>query len=143
MFLASLIILGSSGIDVILGMDWLKANKAVIDCTKHSVSLPTSTGHIVFSPSQTPSVQLFALNANPLPELESIPVVCDFPDVFPEELPGMPPDRAVEFVIELEPRTAPISKRPYKMGPNELAELKKQLDELQTCLLYTSDAADE
>ena len=112
-------------------MDWLKANKAVVDCAEHSVSLPTPTGHIVYSPSQTPSVQLFALNANPLPELESIPVVCDFPDVFPEELPGMPPDRAVEFVIELEPGTAPISKRPYKMGPNELAELKKQLDELQ------------
>ncbi|XP_071685216.1 uncharacterized protein [Lolium perenne] len=131
MFLASLIALGSSDIDVILSMDWLKANKAVIDCAKHSVSLPTSTGHIVYSPSETPSVQLFALNPSSLPELESIPVVCDFPDVFPEELPGMPPDRAVEFVIELEPGTAPISKRPYKMGPNELAELKKQLDELQ------------
>nr|XP_051207141.1 uncharacterized protein LOC127322763 [Lolium perenne] len=131
MFLASLIALGNSDIDVILGMDWLKANKAVIDCAKHSVSLPSSTGHIVYSPSETPSVQLFALNPSSLPELESIPVVCDFPDVFPEELPGMPPDRAVEFVIELEPGTAPISKRPYKMGPNGLAELKKQLDELQ------------
>jgi hypothetical protein len=65
------------------------------------------------------------LNIDPLLELESIPVVCDFPDVFPEELPGMPPDRAVEFVIKLEPGTAPISKCPYKMGPNELAELKK------------------
>ncbi|XP_071674516.1 uncharacterized protein [Lolium perenne] len=131
MFLASLIALSNSEIDVILGMDWLKANKAVIDCTKYSVSLPTSTGHLVYSPSQTPSVQLFALNANPLPELESIPVVCDFPGVFPEELPGMPPDRAVEFIIEQEPGTAPISKQPYKMGPNELAELKKQLEELQ------------
>ena len=58
-------------------------------------------------------------------------MVCDFPDVFPEELLGMPPDRAVEFVIELEPGTTPISNWPYKMGPNELAELKKQLDELQ------------
>jgi hypothetical protein len=130
-FLASLILLRNSGINVILGMDWLKANKVVIDCAKHSVSLPTATGSLTYTPSQTPSVQLFALNPSSLPELESIPVVCDFPDVFPEELPGMPPDRAVEFVIELEPGTAPISKRPYKMGPNELAELKKQLDELQ------------
>nr|XP_051209488.1 uncharacterized protein LOC127326742 [Lolium perenne] len=130
-FLASLIELRSSGIDVILGMDWLKANKVVIDCANHSVSFPTSTGTLTYTPSQTPSVQLFALNPSSLPELESIPVVCDFPDVFPEELPGMPPDRAVEFVIELESGTAPISKRPYKMGPNELAELKKQLDELQ------------
>ena len=62
-----------------------------------------------------------------MPELEAIPVVCEFPDVFPEELPGMPPDREVEFVIELLPGTAPVSKRPYRMPPNELAELKKQL----------------
>ncbi|XP_071685425.1 uncharacterized protein [Lolium perenne] len=130
-FLASLIELRSSGINVIRGMDWLKANKVVIDCATHSVSFPTSSGTLTYTPSQTPSVQLFALNPSSLPELESIPVVCDFPDVFPEELPGMPPDRVVEFVIELEPGTAPISKRPYKMGPNELAELKKQLDELQ------------
>nr|XP_051221528.1 uncharacterized protein LOC127339754 [Lolium perenne] len=97
----------------------------------HGNQILIGSCHIVYSPSETPSVQLFALNPSSLPELESIPVVCDFPDVFPEELPGMPPDRVVEFVIELEPGTAPISKRPYKMGPNELAELKKQLDELQ------------
>jgi hypothetical protein len=54
-------------------------------------------------------------------------VVRDFPDVFPEELPGMPPDREVEFVIDLLPGTAPISKRPYRMAVEELKELKKQL----------------
>jgi hypothetical protein len=54
-------------------------------------------------------------------------VVCEYPDVFPEELPGMPLDREVEFVIELMPGTAPISKRPYRMPPNELKELKEQL----------------
>jgi hypothetical protein len=58
-------------------------------------------------------------------------VVRDFPDVFPEELPGMPPDREVEFVIDLLPGTAPISKRPYMMSVEELKELKKQLTELQ------------
>jgi hypothetical protein len=131
LFPASLIVLGNSDIDVILGMDWLKANKAIGDCAKHSVSLPTPTDQIVYSPSQTPSVQLSTFNVDPLPKLESVPVVCDFPDVFPEELPSMPPDRAVEYVIELEPGMAPISKRPYKMGPNKLAELKKQLDELE------------
>jgi len=57
-------------------------------------------------------------------------VVCEFPDVFPEELPGLPSDREVEFVIELIPGTAPISRRPYRMPPNELAELKNQLKEL-------------
>jgi hypothetical protein len=58
-------------------------------------------------------------------------VVKDFPDVFPEELPGMPPDTKVEFVIDLLPGIAPISKRPYKMSIEELKELKKQLTELQ------------
>ncbi|WVZ50992.1 hypothetical protein U9M48_002188 [Paspalum notatum var. saurae] len=58
-----------------------------------------------------------------------IPVVCDFPDVFPEELPGLPPDRDVEFKIDLIPGTAPISRRPYRMAPDELKELKTQLQE--------------
>jgi hypothetical protein len=56
--------------------------------------------------------------------------VCEFPDVFPDELPGLPSDMDVEFVIELIPGTAPISRRPYWMPPDELAELKKQLEEL-------------
>ena len=59
-------------------------------------------------------------------------MVRDFPDVFPEELPGMPPDREVEFVIELVPGTAPISKRPYRMPREELAELELQLEELES-----------
>jgi hypothetical protein len=62
--------------------------------------------------------------------LEDIPVACEFPDVFLEDLPGMPLDRNVEFVIELQPGTTPISRRPYKMTPKELAELKVQLNEL-------------
>ena len=62
--------------------------------------------------------------------LEHIPVVCEFPDVFPEELPGLPPDREVEFAIELIPGTAPISRRLYWMPPNKHAELKNQLKEL-------------
>jgi hypothetical protein len=61
----------------------------------------------------------------------NIRVVRDFPDVFPKELPGMPPDREVEFVIDLLLETAPISKRPYMMSVEELKELKKQLTELQ------------
>ena len=53
--------------------------------------------------------------------------MCEFPDVFPDDLPGLPPDRDIEFKIELVPGTAPISRRPYRMSPNELAELKVQL----------------
>ena len=63
--------------------------------------------------------------------LDEVPVVNEYPDVFLEELPGMPPDRDVEFVIDLVPGTAPIAKRPYRMAASELAELKKQLEELQ------------
>jgi hypothetical protein len=62
--------------------------------------------------------------------IHRIPVVCEFPDVFSDELPGLPPDRDVEFGIELISWTAPISRRPYQMPPDELAELKKQLEEL-------------
>jgi hypothetical protein len=62
--------------------------------------------------------------------VKGISVVHDYLDVFSDELPGMPPDRDIEFAIELQPGTAPISKRPYRMPPAELAELKKQLQEL-------------
>jgi hypothetical protein len=62
--------------------------------------------------------------------LENISVACEFPDVFLEDLPGMPPDRDVEFIIELQPGMTPISRWPYKMAPKELAELKVQLNEL-------------
>jgi hypothetical protein len=57
-------------------------------------------------------------------KLEDIPIVKDFKDVFPAELPGMPPDREIEFTIDLIPGTAPIARPPYKMGPKELDELK-------------------
>ena len=63
-------------------------------------------------------------------KIEDIPIVCEYVDVFPDDLPGMPPDRDIEFVIELQPGTAPISKRSYRMPPNELAELKIQLQDL-------------
>ena len=61
---------------------------------------------------------------------EEVPVVKDYLDVFPEELPGMPPDREIEFLIELLPGTWPISKRPYRMPANDLEEVKKQIKEL-------------
>jgi len=63
--------------------------------------------------------------------IEEVPIICEYLDVFPEELPGMPPDRDLEFIIDLIPKTAPIAKRPYRMATNELEELKKQLRELQ------------
>jgi hypothetical protein len=65
-----------------------------------------------------------------MPEIQDIPVVCEFPDVFPEDLPGLSLERDVEFVIELKPSTTPISRRSYRMPPNELAEHKTQLQDL-------------
>ena len=62
--------------------------------------------------------------------LADISVVCEFPNVFPNELSGLPLDRVIEFKIELLPGTIPISRRPYRMPPNELAKLKIQLHEL-------------
>jgi hypothetical protein len=59
-----------------------------------------------------------------------IRTISKYPDVFPEELPGMPPDREIEFVIEIVPGSAPIFKRPYRMIVNQLAELKEHLQEL-------------
>ena len=71
-----------------------------------------------------------AAHAEASPDLTSVPMVCEFLDVFPEDLSGLPPDREVEFSIELESGTAPISRCPYHMAPKELAEMKKQLEEL-------------
>jgi hypothetical protein len=65
-----------------------------------------------------------------VPKIQDILVVCEFLDVFPEDLPGLPPERDVEFVIELKPGTTPISRRSCRMPPNELAELKAQLQDL-------------
>jgi hypothetical protein len=69
-----------------------------------------------------------------------VPVVNEFPDVFPEELPGMPPERDMEFVIELKPNTTPIYKTPYRMTTPELAELKEHIKELleKGCIFTSS-----
>jgi hypothetical protein len=125
-----LIILGLEGIDVILGMDRMNRHKVVLDISERMVEINSP---IV---GATTLYQPFKDDVNPhsyvaiTSQLEEIPVVREFADVFPDELPGMPPDRDVEFVIELQPGTAPISKRPYRRPPKELAELKTQLQEL-------------
>jgi hypothetical protein len=68
---------------------------------------------------------------------DHIEIVREFLDVFPEELPKMPPDREVEFVIDLLPGTIPISKRPYRMSIDELKELKKELKRVVGIWIYT------
>jgi hypothetical protein len=77
-----------------------------------------------------PSAADCATNQLKANSMEDIRVVCDYPDVFPDDLPGMPPERDIEFIIDLLPGSAPIAKRPYRMSVGELEELKKQLKEL-------------
>lgn len=86
-FLASLIALKSSDINIILGMDWMSAHYAKIDTHSRNVQLTHPSREIVNVSTRVAKCQLYSLNANPLPELEDIPVVRDYPDVFPEELP--------------------------------------------------------
>ena len=88
------------------------------------------TGLKVECHPQAPNVELMVCSMQSA-SVEEVPIVCEYPNVFPEELPGMPPDRDLEFIIDLIPGTAPIAKRPYRMVANELEELKKQLQELQ------------
>ena len=109
--------LEESTIDVILGMSWLRKAKVVIACGKGTIELANSKGErfeveIIVTTSTRRAI--FLLDGKFVGD--NIRVVRDFPDVFPEELPGMPLEREVEFVINLLPRTAPISKRPYRMS---------------------------
>jgi hypothetical protein len=111
------IVLDESSIDLILGMSWLRKAKAVIHCARGTVELTSPKRErfevmITITPSTRPAIYLVDgkfVGRN-------IRVVREFPDVFLEELPEMPPDREVEFVIDLLPVTAPISKRPYRMS---------------------------
>jgi hypothetical protein len=130
-FLSNLILLDSKGIDIILGMDWLSMYDGVIQCAKRVVRLTKKYGTMVEFVAAVQADQASMLSQMKVTTLEEILVVQEYPDVFLEELPGMPPDRDIEFLIELLPGTPPISKRPYRMPVNELVQLKKQLAELQ------------
>ncbi|KAL5797318.1 hypothetical protein ACOSQ2_002138 [Xanthoceras sorbifolium] len=138
--------------DVILGMDWLTRHKVVIDCELKRVTLRTVDGAEItmvgerrdFLSNVIPATTACKLirkgceaylaqvvNSKKVnSKIQKIPTVCDFIDVFPEELPGLPPQREVEFVIDVVPGTSPVSIAPYRMAPSELKELKIQLQEL-------------
>jgi hypothetical protein len=116
-------------------MDWLGKHKVLIDCAKKSVKLTTPDGkelEFIAEPVVTAKgiANRAKLNHLDASQGSEVPVVNEFPDVFPEELPGMPPDRDIEFVIELKPGTAPIYKTPFRMTTPELAELKEHIREL-------------
>jgi hypothetical protein len=121
---------GTRGMDIIHGADWMTQHQVVLDVAARALEIrsPTFGDLTLYLPCQEPTRSCaFAMIELPL---KKIPVVYEYADVFPHELLGMPLDRDIEFAIELQPGTAPISKRPYRMPPAELAELKKQLQEL-------------
>ncbi|KAK4382892.1 Transposon Tf2-12 polyprotein [Sesamum angolense] len=147
-----LVVMDLKEFDVILGMDWLEQHRAVVYCYKKEVMIESSGKPIVVFVGDrqvVPVCVISAIEARRLmlegceaylahvidaekvsPTLEEIPVVRDFPEVFPDDLPGLPPHREVNFTVETLPGVAPISIAPYRMAPVELQELKKQLEEL-------------
>ena len=131
-FKADLTLLPSTNLDVILGMDWLTIHRGIISCSPRYVQVTHPSGQVIrCEPQSGKSTSILcALKVSSESQKEEkivhdVPVVKDYPDVFLEELPGMPPDHDVEFIIDLLPGIGPIAKRPYRMSVDELAELKK------------------
>ncbi|KAI3732904.1 hypothetical protein L1987_64116 [Smallanthus sonchifolius] len=138
------------GFDIVLGMDWLASNQARIMFDKKVIELRSPKGNILTINGDKLSnsvgiicmlkatkylrkgclAYLVSVITDTKTKIEEVAVVAEFPNVFPDELPGIPPEREVEFRINLVPGTAPIANAPYRLAPNEMAELKKQLDEL-------------
>ncbi|XXG82454.1 hypothetical protein AAC387_Pa10g0401 [Persea americana] len=149
-FLADLVVLGMHDYDVILGMDWLAAYHVHLDCHKKTISIAMGEANLIFQgdkkkrKTQTVSALkvkrmirggceafiAFISEDQESQKLEDVPIAKEFPDVFPDDVPGLPPVRELEFSIDLLPGAEPISKAPYCMAPAELHELKKQLQEL-------------
>jgi hypothetical protein len=130
-FPTNMLILKDQDIDVILGMNWLTQHGAIIDVLHRTirVNVPNSKTQLLIQ-LPFPKSTVETVCATSVEGVEKISVVCEFMDVFPDDLPGLPPDRDVEFRIDLKPGTAPVSRRAYRMPPKELAELKMQLQEL-------------
>jgi hypothetical protein len=111
-------------------MGWMKERRALLDIASRTVQLHSPEHSVVVIQLPSPSLTNLLVHHTTAQNLEDIPVASEFPDVFLDDLAGMPPGRDVEFTIKLQPGTTPISRRPYKMAPKELAELKIQLKEL-------------
>ncbi|GJY52541.1 putative reverse transcriptase domain-containing protein [Tanacetum coccineum] len=133
LFTIDLIPLGHGSFDVIVGMDWLSQNKAVIVCHEKVVEIPLIGGEILrVQGERALGVGKTLMNVKvDEPKVGDISVVRDFVDVFLEDLSGLPPQRQVEFRIDLIPGATPVAKSPYRLAPSEMQELSGQLQELQ------------
>ncbi|GJR90971.1 putative reverse transcriptase domain-containing protein [Tanacetum coccineum] len=145
--------------DVIIGMDWLRKYHAVIVCDEKLVQVPYGNETLTFCGNESSNgresrltvissskaqeymakgCQVFLAQISAKKEedkserkqIEDVPIVRDFPEVFPEDLPGLPPARPVEFQIDLIPGAAPVARAPYRLAPSEMKELSEQLQEL-------------
>ncbi|GJX80618.1 putative reverse transcriptase domain-containing protein [Tanacetum coccineum] len=145
--------------DVIIGMDWLRRYHAVIVCDEKLVQVPYGNETLTFRGNESSNgresrlavisyskaqeymakgCQVFLAQISAKKEedkserkqIEDVPIVRDFPEVFPEDLPGLPPTRPVEFQIDLVPGAAPVARAPYRLAPSEMKELSEQLQEL-------------
>ncbi|GJX52944.1 putative reverse transcriptase domain-containing protein [Tanacetum coccineum] len=145
--------------DAIIGMDWLARYQAIIVCAEKIVRIPWGNETLIVhgdGSNQGPKARLHIISYSKTQEymlkgcpvflahvttnevedksekkrLEDVPIVRDFPKVFPEDLPGLPPTRQVEFQIDLIPGAAPVARAPYRLAPSEMKELSEQLKEL-------------
>ncbi|KAL4387925.1 hypothetical protein GQ457_09G030640 [Hibiscus cannabinus] len=135
-FPANLMALPFHEFDLILGLDWLGQHQAWVDCSKKRLYLRgigEESIALMDTKSKRQEVSIYAMEGEDKKEvrLEDIDTVKEFPEVFPDDLPGLPPNREVEFGIEVQPGTSPVSIAPYRMALVELKELKTQLQELQ------------
>jgi len=141
-FFVNLICLPLNQIDVILGMDWLSSNHVLLNCFEQKVMFDDSrvtrdemfisANQVVASLKEDEQVYMILSNleVETKVSINDLPVVRDFSDVFPEDLCGLPPEREIEFSIDLIPGVGPISIAPYRMSSVELVELKKQVEDL-------------
>ncbi|GJX26001.1 putative reverse transcriptase domain-containing protein [Tanacetum coccineum] len=146
-------------LDIIIGMDWLRRCYAVIVCDEKLVQVPCGNEMLTFCGNESSREEnlgwpCFSISkaqeymAKGIPsifgaisakkeedksegkQIKDVPIVRDFPEVFPEDLPGLPPARPVEFQIDLIPGAAPVARAPYRLAPSEMKELSEQLQEL-------------
>eukprot|EP00253_Pinus_taeda_P035679 PITA_35679 len=151
---ADLNVLPLGSYDILIGMDWLEKHWSLVDCKTKVIYFKDSLGNKKEMQGIKRPVQVRPITANQLVKcvwkgcqiyaiqvgyadskdkatiLNNIPVIQEFTDVFPEEIPGLPPKRNIDFTIELVPGAAPVSRAPYRMSVPELTELKMQLQEL-------------
>lgn len=151
-FSVNLVPMELGSFDIIVGMDWLSQNHAEIVCYEKFIRIPLSDGQNLHIYGEILSKKLSLMSCTQArsylrkeymaflahvvetkveeKKIEDIPIVQDFPDVFPNDVSGLPPVREVEFRIDLVPEATPIAKSPYRLAPAEMQELASQLQEL-------------